>query len=102
MLDPLLRYALAAAIAATAGRGLVRRGQHAALFPAPAGLLDAALDHGDSKFGRTSRTEVLGSLAARIDEANVEMLSSESYSPPPDADNAWLQIFNQRGADGRR
>ena len=48
MLDPLLRYAIAAAIAATAGRGLVRRGQHAALFPAPAGLLDAALDHGDS------------------------------------------------------
>ena len=63
----MLRYALAAAIAATAGRGLVRRGQHAALFPAPAGLLDAALDHGDSKFGRTSRTEVLGSLAAKLD-----------------------------------
>ena len=80
MLDPLLRYALAAAIAATAGRGLVRRGQHAALFPAPAGLLDAALDHGDSKFGRTSRTEVLGSLAARIDENGRTTADETAYA----------------------
>ena len=80
MLDPLLRYAIAAAIAATAGRGLVRRGQHAALFPAPAGLLDAALDHGDSKFGRTSRTEVLGSLAARIDENGRTTADETAYA----------------------
>jgi hypothetical protein len=67
MLDPLLRYAMAAAIAATAGRGLVRRGRHARALPAPVGLLDASLDHGDATFGRASRTEVLGSLAARLD-----------------------------------
>ena len=80
MLDPLLRYALAAAIAATAGRGLVRRGQHAALFPAPAGLLDAALDHGDSKFGRTSRTEVLGALAQKIDENGRTTADETAYA----------------------
>ena len=80
MLDPLLRYALAAAIAATAGRGLVRRGQHAALFPAPAGLLDAALDHGDSKFGRTSRTEVLGTLAAKLDENGRTTADETAYA----------------------
>ena len=80
MLDPLLRYALAAAIAATAGRGLVRRGQHAALFPAPAGLLDAALDHGDSKFGRTSRTEVLGALAQKIDENGRTTAGETAYA----------------------
>ncbi len=80
MLDPLLRYAIAAAIAATAGRGLVRRGQHAALFPAPAGLLDAALDHGDSKFGRTSRTEVLGTLAAKLDEHGRTTADETAYA----------------------
>ena len=80
MLDPLLRYAIAAAIAATAGRGLVRRGQHAALFPAPAGLLDAALDHGDSKFGRTSRTEVLGTLAAKLDENGRATADETAYA----------------------
>ena len=80
MLDPLLRYAIAAAIAATAGRGLVRRGQHAALFPAPAGLLDAALDHGDSKFGRTSRTEVLGSLAQKLDENGRATADETAYA----------------------
>ena len=80
MLDPLLRYALAAAIAATAGRGLVRRGQHAALFPAPAGLLDAALDHGDAKFGRTSRTEVLGTLAAKLDENGRTTADETAYA----------------------
>jgi len=80
MLDPLLRYAIAAAIAATAGRGLVRRGQHAALFPAPAGLLDAALDHGDSKFGRTSRTEVLGALAQKIDENGRTTADETAYA----------------------
>ena len=80
MLDPLLRYAIAAAIAATAGRGLVRRGQHAALFPAPAGLLDAALDHGDSKFGRTSRTEVLGALAQKLDENGRTTADETAYA----------------------
>ena len=80
MLDPLLRYAIAAAIAATAGRGLMRRGQHAALFPAPAGLLDAALDHGDSKFGRTSRTEVLGTLAAKLDENGRATADETAYA----------------------
>ena len=103
MLDPLLRYALAAAIAATAGRGLVRRGQHAALFPAPAGLLDAALDHGDSKFGRTSRTEVLGSLAARIDENGRTTADETAYA------DAALRLAREmrsscspRGGCGRR
>ena len=67
-------------VAATAGRGLVRRGQHAALFPAPAGLRDSALDHGDSKFGRTSRTEVLGSLAARIDENGRTTADETAYA----------------------
>ena len=50
------------------------------MFPAPAGLLDAALDHGDSKFGRTSRTEVLGTLAAKLDENGRTTADETAYA----------------------